>query len=80
MAIGTQILIDAAVECNVKYFVYVSGADVCVGDDPIYFGAENTTPVPRKHIYPYSKTKYDAEVIVKEANERTLNNGMIGWM
>ena len=54
----------------------MSGADVCVGDDPIYFGAENTTPIPKKHIYPYSKTKYEAEVIVKEANGRTLNDGM----
>ena len=54
----------------------MSGADVCIGDDPIYFGAENTTPVPKKHILPYSKTKYDAEVAVKEANGRTLANGM----
>ena len=72
---GTQILIDASVECNVKYLLYVSGADVCIGDDPIYFGAENTTPIPKKHILPYSKTKYDAEVIVKEANGRPLSNG-----
>lgn len=69
-------MIEASVECNVKFFLYVSGADVCIGDDPIYFGAENTTPVPKKHILPYSKTKYDAEVAVKEANGRTLANGM----
>ncbi|CAG2107143.1 unnamed protein product [Medioppia subpectinata] len=72
---GTQILIDASVELNVKYFVYVSSADAVVGDDPIYFGAENTTPIPKRHILPYSKTKLDAEVIVKEANGRPLPNG-----
>ncbi|CAG2180207.1 unnamed protein product, partial [Oppiella nova] len=58
---GTQILIDASVELNVKYFIYVSSVDVVVGDDPIYFGAENTTPLPKRHILPYSKTKLDAE-------------------
>ena len=68
-------MIDASVELNVKYFIYVSSVDVVVGDDPIYFGAENTTPLPKRHILPYSKTKLDAEVIVKEANGRPLPNG-----
>ncbi|XP_054155511.1 3 beta-hydroxysteroid dehydrogenase/Delta 5--_4-isomerase-like [Oppia nitens] len=72
---GTQILMDAMVELNVKYLVFVSGADVIVGDDPIYYGAENTTPVPKRHILAHSKTKLDAEVLVKEANGRQLSNG-----
>jgi nucleoside-diphosphate-sugar epimerase len=73
---GTQILIDASVECNVQYFVYVSGVDVVVGDDPVYFGAENTTPVPKKHVLgAYSLTKYSAELIVTQANGRPLANG-----
>lgn len=73
---GTQKVIDAAVECNVPYLVHISGADVSIGSDPIYYGSENTTFIPKKHLLgEYSKSKYEAEQIVTEANGRSLSNG-----
>ena len=73
---GTQTLLDAAVESNVPAIVYISGADVAVGSTPVYYGSENTTLIPKDHILgAYSKTKYDAELKVLEANGRKLPNG-----
>ncbi len=55
----------------------MSGVDVVVGDDPVYFGAENTTPVPKKHVLgAYSSTKYSGELIATQANGRPLANGI----
>lgn len=69
-------MIDAAVESNVPYLVHISGADVSIGYDPVYYGSENTTFIPKNHLLgPYSKTKYEAEQIVSEANGRSLSNG-----
>ena len=69
-------MIDAAVECNVPYLVHISGTDVVSGYDPVYYGSENTTFVPKKHLlHPYSKTKYEGEQLVVEANGRQLANG-----
>jgi len=54
----------------------VSSVDVVVGDDPVYFGAENTTPIPKRHVLgAYSSTKYEGEVIVTQSNGRPLANG-----
>lgn len=73
---GTQKVIDAAVESNVRYLIHISGSDVVVGTDPIYYGSENTTIVPRKHLLgPYSKTKFESEQLAVEANGRPLANG-----
>lgn len=77
--LGTQKVIDACIECNVPYLIYISGSDVAVGSDPIYYGSENTTVIPKKHLLgPYSKTKYEAEQIVLESNKRSLANGI--WL
>ena len=74
--LGTQKVLDAAIENNVPHFIYISSIDVNVGSDPIFYGSENTTIVPKKHLLgPYSKTKYEAEQIVLESNKRQLPNG-----
>ena len=73
---GTTILLNAAIECNVPYFVYVSTADVVIGPDQIYYGSEATTPIPAKPVMgPYAVTKRQAEVLVIEANNKQLSNG-----
>lgn len=75
---GTANLLSAAIECNTRYFIYVSTADVVIGEDPVYFGAENTTPVPKKHVMGgYARSKRDGEVLVTEANGRSLRNGKL---
>lgn len=45
---GTSNLLSAAIECGVRYFIHVSTADVVIGEDPVYYGSENTTPIPKK--------------------------------
>lgn len=73
---GTQKVIDTAIQCNVPYLVYISGADVAIGCEQIYYGSENTTLIPKRHVLgAYSKTKYEAETLVVESNERNLANG-----
>ncbi|KAI1292310.1 3 beta-hydroxysteroid dehydrogenase/Delta 5--_4-isomerase type 4 [Halotydeus destructor] len=73
---GTRNLINCAIECNVRYFIHVSTAAVVIGEDPVYYGSENTTPVPKNHILgDYARTKHEAEVIVRHANEKELRNG-----
>ncbi|KAJ6216763.1 hypothetical protein RDWZM_007920 [Blomia tropicalis] len=72
---GTQKVIDAAIECNVPYVVHISGTDVTIGYDPIYYGSENTTFIPKKHLLgAYSRTKYESEQIVADSNGRSLSN------
>lgn len=72
---GTANLLNAAVECKVRYFVYVSTADVVIGSDQIYFGSEATTPIPEKPVMgTYAKTKRQAEVLVMDANDKMLAN------
>lgn len=69
-------MIDAAIECNVPYVVHISGTDVTIGYDPIYYGSENTTFIPKKHLLgAYSRTKYESEQIVADSNGRSLSNG-----
>ena len=63
-------------ECNVPYLVFVSGVDVVIGSDPIYYGSENTTFIPKKHLLGvYSSSKHEAEQAVIEANGRQLADG-----
>jgi len=74
---GTQTLINACVENNVDYFINISSVDCVLGDDAVYYGAENTTPVPTSHVLGvYSATKYEAEELVMKANGRQLANGV----
>lgn len=73
---GTQKVIDSAVQSNVPYLIHISGSDVTVGPDPIYYGSENTTVIAKKPLLgPYSKSKIEAEEMVVEANGRPLANG-----
>lgn len=73
---GTRIMIEGSIESNVRYFVFASTIDVVIGDDPIYYGAENTTPIPKKHVMgTYAATKHQAELVVMKANGRPLANG-----
>lgn len=74
--LGTSNLLNAALECNTRYFIYVSTVDVVIGDDPIYFGAENTTPIPKSFVMGgYAKTKREAELLVISYNKRPLSDG-----
>lgn len=67
---------NAAIECNTRYFIYVSTVDVVIGDDPIYFGAENTTPIPKSFVMgAYAKTKREAELLVIDYNKKPLADG-----
>lgn len=72
---GTQKLLEMAIENNVEYFVHVSGTEVNIGNDPIYYSSENTIIIPKKHLLdPYSKTKANAEELVREFNGKKLAN------
>ncbi|OTF76430.1 3 beta-hydroxysteroid dehydrogenase type 7-like protein [Euroglyphus maynei] len=72
---GTQRLLEVAIENNVEYFIHISGTEVNIGNDPIYYSSENTMIIPKKHLLnPYSKTKADSEELVKEFNGRLLAN------
>ncbi|XP_015785978.1 3 beta-hydroxysteroid dehydrogenase/Delta 5--_4-isomerase type 3-like [Tetranychus urticae] len=74
---GTENLLNCAVESNIRYFVYVSTADVICGPDPIYYGAENTCMVPKKPVLgPYASSKYEAELRVVKGNGLSLRNGI----
>lgn len=67
---------NSAFEHNVPYFIQISTADVCCSSNSNYYAAENTASIPRKHILDhYSKSKYQAELIVGKANNRILGNG-----
>ncbi|KPM03178.1 3 beta-hydroxysteroid dehydrogenase type 7-like protein [Sarcoptes scabiei] len=74
---ATQKLIDCAIECNVPYFIHVSGLEAVIGDDNIYYSTEHTTIQPTKHLLgPYARTKFESDEIVRDANERPLANGI----
>lgn len=63
-------------ECNVPYFIHISGTDSIIGQDPIYYTTEHTSVIPKKHLLvPYSVTKRESEEIVKDSNGRLLQNG-----
>lgn len=73
---GTANLINAAIECSVEFFVFVSTADVVIGTDQIYFGSEATTPIPENPVMgTYATSKRKAEVLVMDANDKLLANG-----
>ena len=69
-------MLSGAIECSVRYFIYVSTADVVIGEDPVYYGSENTTPIPKNHIMGgYARTKREGEVLVAAANDKPLRDG-----
>ncbi|XP_027199978.1 3 beta-hydroxysteroid dehydrogenase type 7 [Dermatophagoides pteronyssinus] len=73
---GTQKLLEMAIENNVEYFIHISGTEVNIGNDPIYYSSENTIIIPKKPLLnPYAKTKADSEELIKEFNGRQLSNG-----
>ena len=74
---GTSNLLNAAVECKTRYFIFMSTVDVVIGGDQIYFGSEATTPVSKNPLLgPYASTKRDAEELVIKANGRDHPEGM----
>ena len=71
-----NVLLNAAVRHSAPYFIQISTADVCCGSDSNYYAAENTSSIPRKHILDhYSRSKYQAELIVGKASGKLLGNG-----
>lgn len=67
-ALGTQVMVDAAIKWGVKRFIYIS-TDECYGqlkseDEPSW--DENSKLNPRN---PYSASKASGELLVKAANE-----------
>lgn len=74
---GTSILLNAAVECKTRYFIYMSTVDVVIGSDQVYFGSEATTPIVKSPIMgAYAVTKGEAEQLVLKANGRDHPEGM----
>jgi nucleoside-diphosphate-sugar epimerase len=67
---GTRKVLEAAKAAGVKRFVLVSSEAVLADGEPIE-GADETTPLPKKPIGFFSKSKAMAEEIVK-----TATNGM----
>jgi 3beta-hydroxy-delta5-steroid dehydrogenase / steroid delta-isomerase len=73
---GTNILLNAAVECKTRYFIFMSTVDVVIGSDQIYFGSEATTPTVKFPIMgSYATTKREAEELVLKANGRNHPEG-----
>ncbi|XP_043927728.1 3 beta-hydroxysteroid dehydrogenase/Delta 5--_4-isomerase type 1-like [Protopterus annectens] len=73
---GTQLLLEASIQENVKFFIYTSSVEV-VGPnaqgDPIIDGDEDT--VYKTNLkFPYSKTKHKGEQLVLKANGQQLKN------
>jgi len=74
---GTANVIQACVERNVSTLVYTSTVDVVIGAEEIFNGDESLA-IPRKFLFHgYPQTKYAAEVMVNEANGRTLAKGRL---
>lgn len=62
---GTRNVIDACIRQNVPYLVFTSTTDTVVSSNHIFYGAENTTFVPKNFLMgPYAETKHRAEQLV----------------
>ncbi|OQR69050.1 3 beta-hydroxysteroid dehydrogenase type 7-like [Tropilaelaps mercedesae] len=73
---GTRNVIDACIRQNVPYLVFTSTTDTVVSSNHIFYGAENTTFVPKNFLMgPYAETKHRAEQLVLQANNRLLADG-----
>jgi len=72
---GTRNIIDACIKQNVPYLVFASTTDTVVSNNHIFYGAENTTFVPKNFLMgPYAETKHKAEQLVLQANNRVLSD------
>ncbi|XP_078512488.1 3 beta-hydroxysteroid dehydrogenase/Delta 5--_4-isomerase-like [Lissotriton helveticus] len=74
---GTQLLLDACAENNVKYFVYTSSVEAIgpnMRGDPIINGSEDLV-YDSNDSFPYSQSKRIAEQCVLQANGQQLSNG-----
>ncbi|XP_003743458.1 3 beta-hydroxysteroid dehydrogenase type 7 [Galendromus occidentalis] len=74
---GTRNVIDACIKQNVPYLVFTSTTDTVVSSNHIFYGAENTTFIPKNFLMgSYAETKYRAEQLVLQANTRVLSDGV----
>ncbi|XP_029434990.1 3 beta-hydroxysteroid dehydrogenase/Delta 5--_4-isomerase-like [Rhinatrema bivittatum] len=74
---GTQLLLEACIQNNVKYFIYTSSVEVMGPNyrgDPIINGNEDTA-YESNHYFPYGQSKKSAEQHVLRANGEALGNG-----
>ncbi|XP_030060960.1 3 beta-hydroxysteroid dehydrogenase/Delta 5--_4-isomerase type 1 [Microcaecilia unicolor] len=74
---GTQLLLEACIQNNVKYFIYTSSVEVMGPNyhgDPIINGNEDTA-YESNHCFPYGQSKKAAEQHVLRANGEALRNG-----
>lgn len=64
-----------------KYFVHVSDTSAVCGNDPIYYGAENTIMIPKKHVLEaYGHSKYESELRAAKSNGCLLKNGKFSYL
>lgn len=61
--VGTQNIVDAAIEKSIKYFVYTSSPSVAFGKEDI-MGADESIGYPGRYLNHYSETKAMAEKYV----------------
>nr|KAG5700610.1 hypothetical protein BaRGS_015406 [Batillaria attramentaria] len=74
--LGTLNVIRACLHHTVSRLLYCSTVDVVVGFEPIRGGTEETTPVPKKLLFPgYPETKLQAERLVLAANGQRGSGG-----
>nr|XP_033796774.1 3 beta-hydroxysteroid dehydrogenase/Delta 5-->4-isomerase type 1 [Geotrypetes seraphini] len=74
---GTQLLLEACIQNNVKYFIYTSSVEVMGPNyrgDPVINGNEDTA-YESNHYFPYGQSKKVAEEYVLRANGEALRNG-----
>ncbi len=71
---ATQCLLDACVENRVRYFVHTSTPSVTFdGKDAVH--ADESLPIPQRHLFHYGRTKADAERRVKASNGMPHRDG-----
>ncbi|MEA2012101.1 MAG: NAD-dependent epimerase/dehydratase family protein [Verrucomicrobiota bacterium] len=73
---GTENLLKAALENNVKKIVYTSSPSVVFGKDDLE-NVDETTPYPQKYLAYYPQTKADAEKIIISADSAKTANGSV---
>ncbi|MGH0130019.1 UNVERIFIED_CONTAM: hypothetical protein FKN15_041009 [Acipenser sinensis] len=73
---GTQFLLEACIQENVKSFIYTSSFEVAgpkTQRDPVINGNEDTV-YSCSLKFPYSKTKFQAEQLVLQVNGEVLKS------
>jgi len=66
--VGTQNLLNAAMDLGINYFIYTSSPSVVFGQEDLC-GADETIQYPKEHLSFYAKTKAEAERIVLKAGK-----------